>query len=263
MKKLLSILLCAAIIVSIASISFTADAAGWLSYARGVQLNSVFSDEFSGSDYHYYESYIGNHYYDAFRFTVPAKGKISLRIESEDEDVGRKSEYAIFNSANIDKSVWENGYWGSNKTDSGYSSGRGVYYDEWSIALSAGTYYLVASAYDDYMNITFDYSLTYKPTFANTSISSKSAKSKGFKVSWKKASGVTGYQIQYSLKSNMKSSKKVTIKKSSTTAKTIKKLKAKKKYYVRVRTYKKMKVEGVNHTYYGKWSAKKTIKTKK
>lgn len=81
---------------------------------------------------------------------------------------------------------------------------------------------------------------------------------KSLKVSWKKINGVSGYQIQYSTSSKFKKSKKITIKKARTTSKTIKKLKAKKKYYVRIRTY--ITVNGKKK--YSRWSKKKSKKTK-
>ncbi|MDO5146560.1 MAG: InlB B-repeat-containing protein [Eubacteriales bacterium] len=65
-----------------------------------------------------------------------------------------------------------------------------------------------------------------------------------------------GYEIQYSLKKNMKKAKVV---KTKATVKKIKKLKAGKKYYVQVRAYKKDK-SGVK--VYGKWSKKKVFHTK-
>ncbi|MGN0457877.1 MAG: fibronectin type III domain-containing protein [Eubacterium sp.] len=93
-----------------------------------------------------------------------------------------------------------------------------------------------------------------------TSISSVSAKSKGFTVKWKKqTTQTTGYQIQYSTSSKFTNAKTVTVSKNSTTSKTVSKLKAKKKYYVRVRTYKT-----VNGTkYYSAWSKYKAVTTKK
>ena len=75
---------------------------------------------------------------------------------------------------------------------------------------------------------------------------------------WKKVSGVNGYQIQYSTSSKFKKAKKITIKKAKITSKTIKKLKAKKKYYVRIRTY--ITVNGKRK--YSIWSKKKSKKTK-
>ena len=93
-----------------------------------------------------------------------------------------------------------------------------------------------------------------------TSISSLSAGSKKFTVKWKKQSTqVTGYQIQYSTSSKFTSPKTVTVSSYKTTSKTISKLKGKKKYYVRVRTYKT-----VGKTkYYSSWSSAKSITTKK
>lgn len=85
---------------------------------------------------------------------------------------------------------------------------------------------------------------------------------KGFTAKWKKQSAANqkkfnGYQIRYSLKSNMSRAITATAKKSSTSKK-ITKLKAKKTYYVQVRTYTKKN----GTTFYSKWSAKKKVKTK-
>ena len=87
---------------------------------------------------------------------------------------------------------------------------------------------------------------------------SKLSNKKGKKITFK-LSGLgdcDGYQIQYSMKSSFKASK--TINKNSNSI-TIKKLKKGKKYYIHARVYKKIAGE----TYYGKWSAKKSIKVKK
>ena len=84
------------------------------------------------------------------------------------------------------------------------------------------------------------------------------AKKKALKVTWKKKAGVNGYQLQYSTSKKLKKAKTLTIKKAKITSKTIKKLKAKKKYYVRIRTY--ITVDGKK--YYSKWSKVKSKKTK-
>ena len=85
-----------------------------------------------------------------------------------------------------------------------------------------------------------------------------SSESKGFKVSWNKLSAAKGYQIQYSTSSDFKNAKKITVKGNKTFSKTIKGLKANKKYFVRVRSYKlKNSVRQ-----YGAWSAYKTVTTK-
>lgn len=76
-------------------------------------------------------------------------------------------------------------------------------------------------------------------------------------VKWKKVSGISGYEIQYSTSSSFKNASKVKAA-SSKTSVVLKKLQAGKKYYTRIRTYKVMG----GTTYYSNWSAKKTIKKK-
>jgi hypothetical protein len=104
-------------------------------------------------------------------------------------------------------------------------------------------------------------STTFKINPKGTSISKVTAKSKGFTVSWKKqATQTTGYQIQYSTDKNFKKNNKtVTVSKTGTTSKTISKLSAKKKYYIRVRTYKTVS----NTKYYSGWSKVSSTTTKK
>lgn len=97
-----------------------------------------------------------------------------------------------------------------------------------------------------------------------TTISKVTAGSKKFTVKWKKqATQTTGYQIQYSTSSKFSKAKTVTVSKNSTTSKTISKLKAKKKYYVRVRTYKTVKFNGKATKIYSSWSKSKYVTTKK
>ena len=93
------------------------------------------------------------------------------------------------------------------------------------------------------------------------SVSPKKVKAakKAISVEWKKVSGVKGYQVQVATDKKFKKNKKtVTIKKQKTTKTTVKKLKAKKKYYVRMRTYKIVNGKKV----YSAWSKIKTVKTK-
>ena len=93
-----------------------------------------------------------------------------------------------------------------------------------------------------------------------TSISKLTGAKKGMTVKWKKQSiQTTGYQVMYATNSKFKSgSKTMTVSSSKTTSKKITKLKAKKKYYVKVRSYKT--VSGTK--YYSEWSKAKTAKTK-
>ena len=87
-----------------------------------------------------------------------------------------------------------------------------------------------------------------------------STKSGTLKIKWKKIKKVTGYEIQYSTKKSFKKAltKTKKIKKAKTTTLTIKKLKKGKKYFVRVRAFKKTGGKVV----YGKWSKPVTKKVK-
>ena len=98
---------------------------------------------------------------------------------------------------------------------------------------------------------------TKKPSTVKVEKVTKGTKS--FKVTWKKKTGVSGYQVQYATDKKFKKNKKtVTVAKKNATSKTIKKLKSKKTYYVRVRTYKIVNGKKV----YSSWSKVKAVKTK-
>ena len=86
--------------------------------------------------------------------------------------------------------------------------------------------------------------------------SAKNVKTRSVKLKLSGLSDCDGYQIQYGLKKNFKGAKSMKKKGGSIT---LKKLKMKKTYYVRARTYKR--IDGT--LYYGKWSSKKSIKIKK
>ena len=105
---------------------------------------------------------------------------------------------------------------------------------------------------------------------SQTTVKPKAAKFKKVKgskkaiaLTWAKVKGVKGYQIQVATDKKFKKNKKtITIKKQKTTKTTVKKLKAKKKYFVRIRTYKTKKVNGKSTKVYSAWSKVKTVKTK-
>lgn len=83
------------------------------------------------------------------------------------------------------------------------------------------------------------------------------AKKKGFLLTWKKDSKVSGYQVQVSAKKNFKGAKKISVKKSKTKYK-ISKLKAGKKYYIRIRAYRAYQTQdGRKKKAYGTWIIKK------
>lgn len=79
---------------------------------------------------------------------------------------------------------------------------------------------------------------------------------------WGKISDARGYQIQVSTNKKFKKNKKTfSIENQKASKKTIKNLKAKKKYYVRVRAYR-YSYFGDGEKIYGKWSKVKSVKTK-
>ena len=89
------------------------------------------------------------------------------------------------------------------------------------------------------------------------------AQSKALKLTWKKSSSISGYEIQYSTSKSFASAKTVKVSKSKT-GYTIKKLKGSKKYYVRIRAYKNYKDElGQTVKAEGKWSNAVSKTTKK
>ncbi len=80
------------------------------------------------------------------------------------------------------------------------------------------------------------------------------AKKKKLNVSWKKVSGATGYEVLSATNNKFTKNKKtVTVKKNKVT---LKRLKSKKKYFVKVRAYKLAN----GNKYFGKWS--KVVKKK-
>lgn len=116
------------------------------------------------------------------------------------------------------------------------------------------------------INFKGNYSGMVKKTFTiipkGTSILKITPKKKGVTVKWKKqATQTTGYEIACSTDSKFskKNTKIVPVGKNKITSKSLSKLKANKKYYIRIRTYKSVK----GKKYYSDWAKVKNITTKK
>ena len=113
-----------------------------------------------------------------------------------------------------------------------------------------------------------DYNGTKTKTFkiAPKSVKVKSLKAakKRFNVKWsKQTTQVTGYQVQYSTDKNfVKAVKNKKITKNSVVTKTVKNLKSKKVYYVRVRTYTTVKYNGEQMNLHSDWSKVKKVTVK-
>ena len=123
----------------------------------------------------------------------------------------------------------------------------------------AGRYSVTITFKGDYYTGTK--TLTYDIKPKGTSLSKVTAGKKQFTAKWKaQKTETTGYEIQYATNKSFTSGKKtVNVKKNKTTSTTVKKLKAKKKYYVRIRTYKTVN----GKKFYSGWSKVLNVTTKK
>ena len=94
---------------------------------------------------------------------------------------------------------------------------------------------------------------------APSGLTLKNSSAKAIKVSYKKNTKASGYEIRYSLKSNMSGAKSTKLSGNTKVSKTFTKLTKNKKYYVSVRSYKKVG----STTYYSAWSSAKNLVVKK
>lgn len=117
------------------------------------------------------------------------------------------------------------------------------------------TYSMETSAKKHY-NYSFGGAAYKTPTA--TALSKVTAKASGFTAAWKKQTSGSGYQLSYATNSKFQNAKTVTVSKNTATSQTVTGLTAKKKYFVRVRTYKTIKGVKV----YTPWSSAKTVTTK-
>ena len=98
----------------------------------------------------------------------------------------------------------------------------------------------------------------FKIVPAGAKFTTVTAVKKGFTAKWKKKTGVSGYELQYSTSKKFTKAKIKKVKKAKAASQKITKLKAKKKYYVRIRTYKMVGKQ----KYVSSWSKPKTVRTK-
>lgn len=183
---------------------------------------------------------------DMYKFTVPCKSDIGfVAVDSSKDNVVN---YEILNSSgetvkSIDRKYNENSQTASSICE---------------LTLNKGTYYLkvdndwFASNIDGIYNGQYIFSMDWQPYIGEGKVTI-TRKKKKMKVKISKCEGATGYEIRYSTKKSMKKCKVVKTKKRT---KTIKGLKQKKTYYVKVRAYK---VYG-GKTYYGGSTKKMKVK---
>ena len=114
-------------------------------------------------------------------------------------------------------------------------------------------------------NYTGTKKLTYKINAkapAKTTVKLSKAKKTSLKASWSKVANATSYEVQYGTSKSFKGAKTVKVS-SKSSSKVLTKLKKNKKYYVRVRAVRTVKVDNKNTTLRASWSSSKNLKTKK
>lgn len=100
--------------------------------------------------------------------------------------------------------------------------------------------------------------LTFKITPKPSNIYSAKPYKTKIKIRYSKTPSISGYKIEYSTLKTFKKSTKITVSNSKSTSNVIENLTRKKKYYIRIRTYKKLK----GKTYYSNWSTPMVVMTK-
>lgn len=184
---------------------------------------------------------------NVYYYTPSLSGQYTFKITSSDEDA----------DPSLSIGMMKRDYFTSLKSkDCKWVSSYG--YQEVTANLQAGICYAISANVETYTPYTL--TLTQKPSVPVSGVTAKKAVSKKAKkavITWKKASGVNGYEVTYSLKKNFKKAKTVNV--SAKKAKvTLKKLKKGKKYFVKIRAYKN--VEGAR--YYGAYSKVLKVKVK-
>ncbi|MBR6392080.1 MAG: fibronectin type III domain-containing protein [Eubacterium sp.] len=179
----------------------------------------------------------------------------------EFKDINKKGAYDLVFSAEFDGQCYD--YFTIPNSQIKYASSDSKYFK----VKGTKGYAKYNGKFKIYVKDTFgnDIFIGDSETYGNTSIPSwaydapKSKKKKSVFCKWYTYSNVDGYQIQYSLKSNMKKAKTVTVKGRNKATKTIKKLKSKKRYYFKIRAYIN---QGDGEKQYTQWSKKAKIKVK-
>lgn len=141
-----------------------------------------------------------------------------------------------------------------------YVKGKALSKDNYSVSYgkgrkNVGKYTVKVTLKNDYAG---SKTVSFKINPKGTSIKHLKKGVRAFKPTWKKQTKqISGYQVQYATKKNFKSAKIKTVSSKKKSTWVIKK-KAHKRYYVRIRTYKKVG----KAKYYSSWSSAKSVRTK-
>ncbi len=260
-KRLLAGVLSAVMAMSVAVFNPTVvKAEGWLDNVQEIEMGVSYSDNFTYDDYSYYSnSEFKDYLCDSYKIDVPEDGSISFAMESADERYSSgfySIKVDIYKIDDPDNALYHD------TLKFSLSTSRGCYYvDGLKYGLNKGTYYIVLSFGMGVHQVTSEptesYTITvdYNASVATTRFKSCEKTKKGLVLNWNRVSGIDGYQIEYSTKEDFSAKKKtITIKDVKTVKQLINGIKKKKTYYVRIRSYKYVKVNGVKEQFFSDWS---------
>ena len=260
-KRLLAGVLSAVMAMSVAVFNPTVvKAEGWLDNVQEIEMGVSYSDNFTYDDYSYYSnSDFKDYLCDSYKIDVPEDGSISFAMESADERYSSgfySIKVDIYKIDDPDNALYHD------TLKFSLSTSRGCYYvDGLKYGLNKGTYYIVLSFGMGVHQVTSEptesYTITvdYNASVATTRFKSCEKTKKGLSLNWNRVSGIDGYQIEYSTKEDFSAKKKtITIKDVKTVKQLINGIKKKKTYYVRIRSYKYVKVNGVKEQFFSDWS---------
>ena len=208
-----------------------------------------------------------NHdFQDGYPFVTPAttssNGKIECELVCLECGYRKKTVETIYKPSSVKLSKTAYAYDGKAKKPTvtvkdskGNTIDKRFYTVKYTDNIKIGTAKVKISFKDLYKGSKTD---SFKINPDKISLKSVSAVSKGFKTRWKKAD-CSGYEIQYATNSKFTKNKKTVAVSKKSTSKTVKNLKAKKTYYVRIRRYKTVS----GKKYYSDWSNAKKVTTKK
>ncbi len=205
------------------------------------QSTSIKKDKiYNGSLYHYDDV-------DYYKLTTVAGGTISVKFSrdaTDDDGYGYKVQILDKAGKSVSEQKIDNVAKGS---ISNFKVSKGIYY----IAVSRAGYF-GPSTYTNY-KISYSFKLA-TPSFKKV-ISDKDT----VKITWNRKSDVDGYELQYATNKSFSKAKTIKYTSNKTVSKILKKLSVNKKYYVRIRTFKK--IDG--KTNYSSWSKVKYATTYK
>ncbi len=237
-----------------------AKAAGWIETVKEMELDTPYAEAFSEDEWE--DTGLGGGLArKAYQIEVPADGTVTARFEFPTmERFFNDYNIYCYSIDNIDSCAAKDYLYFS------YDDARGYYYAEAELKLYKGSYYVLVenetSGGQDLLTCGYSFSFNYEAYVEPVKVKSVVGKKKAANIEWNKVSGVNGYEIEYSLNYDFAGkTKKVLVKNKKATKKVLKKLKAETKYYVHIRCYKDIKVNGNNKRCYSDWSTYYAVTT--